>query len=320
MRMQQRILPMTLLMFALLLCLGTARAAAYPPPQITITAREFSLDLPDKIEAGLVAMRYENNGTQIHNVLFLRLNAGKTLQDFQAAKGPDDLPGLAVPAGGTTSVLPGQRRLFVNDFAVGNYVAFSTSTGPDGVPDVTKRMYRALTIVPSTQATRADEPVANLTVTITDAAPIPIPATLTPGPQTWKVTAGGTTAHEITIARLPPGTKVEEVEAWLRGGRKGPPPGGSGGGPVAGMQLLLPGQSGWLLFDLEPGEYTFNDRPGGDPKTALLGHFTVMARITLPATGGGVRSRSSTGALLLLAGIGLVVAGCLLRTRKRHPG
>ncbi|MHB8646553.1 MAG: hypothetical protein ACYDAR_12265 [Thermomicrobiales bacterium] len=318
MRMQQRILPMTLLMFAVLLCLGTSRAAAYPPPQVTITAKEFSLDLPDKIEAGLVAMRYENNGTQNHNVLFIRLDAGKTLRDFQAATGPDDVPG--VPAGGTTTVFPGQRRLFVNDFAVGNYVAFSTSTGPNGVPDVTRGMYRALTVVPSTQATRADEPVANLTVTITDAAPIPIPAIITAGPQTWKVTVGGTTTHEMTIARLPPGTKAADVEAWLRGGRKGPAPGGPGGGPVAGMQLLLPGQSGWLLFDLEPGDYTFNDLPGGGPKTALFGQFTVVARTTLPATGGGVRSRNSTGGLLLLAGIGLVSAGCLLRTRKRHPG
>ncbi len=263
-----------------LLLATNVRAAPVPDaplPEIAIRAIDFALEMPARFEAGLVAFSYENVGQQIHNVLFVRLKEGKTFQDFKAARGPQDLPSLGTPSGGTTSVLPGQRRRFVNDVAPGSYVAFSTSTGPDGVPDVARGMAKPVTVVPSTQPTKASEPVANLTVTISDAAPIPIPATLPAGPQTWKVSVAGTTLHELTIVRLAPGKTVQDTIAFLNAGRKGPSP----GDPVAGMQLLPPGQSGWLLFDLEPGEYTVNDIPPKEAgllgaKVAPVGHFTVV--------------------------------------------
>ncbi len=293
--------------------LGGARGQL-PPPEIAIRATDFALDLPDRFEAGLVAFSYENAGQQIHNVLFIRLNEGKTFQDFKAARGPQDLPALATPSGGTTSVLPGQRRRFVNDFAPGNYVAFSTSSGPDGVSDVVRGMAKPVTVLPGTQPAKASEPAANLTVTISDAAPIPIPATITAGPQTWKIAVAGTTLHELTIVRLAPGKTVQDVIAFLNAGRRGSSP----GDPVAGMQLLPPGQSGWLIFDLEPGEYTVNDIPPveagqSSAKIAPVGHFTVVGRAVLPSIG-----EFSAPLLAVLAAVGLLGLGLVLRRAMRR--
>ena len=96
-----------LILAALAIASFATPAAAEPPPQVTVTATDVTLGLPDQVEAGLVAFRYENAGTGIHNVLFIRLNEGKTLEDFRAARGLEDLLGVATPAGGTTTVLPG---------------------------------------------------------------------------------------------------------------------------------------------------------------------------------------------------------------------
>ncbi len=124
----------------------------------------------------------------------------------------------------------------------------------------------------------------------------------------------------MTVARLAPGKPVADAVAWLSGGRRGPSP----GEPVAGMQLLPPGQSGWLVFELEPGEYWVNDIPGGGPLTAPVGRFTVLASAApaqvpgaLPRTGDAPSSLPGP----LAVGTVLVALGLALRRRLgRGPG
>ena len=77
----------------------TGRVAAQLPsaalPQIAITAQEYSFDAPAQITAGLLAVTYDNLGSQIHNLFFLRLKPGSTIDDIRAVRDLQQLMALA---------------------------------------------------------------------------------------------------------------------------------------------------------------------------------------------------------------------------------
>src|SRR5258707_5779072 len=71
-----------------------------PPPTpptanvVTIMAKDFSFEAPDTIPAGLTTVKLTNAGAEVHQVVFVRIDSGKTLADLQGMmKNPD----MAVP-------------------------------------------------------------------------------------------------------------------------------------------------------------------------------------------------------------------------------
>ena len=68
---------------------------------VTVTAKEYSYDAPAEIPAGLTTIRLVSAGKEVHHVSLIKLEDGKTIQDFAAAmKTPGPFPSWAVELGG----------------------------------------------------------------------------------------------------------------------------------------------------------------------------------------------------------------------------
>ena len=131
--------------------------AVAPTAASTITLGEFSFTLPAKFDGkGLVDV--SNQGQQVHELVILKLNPGKTLDDAKGfllippgtppPAGPP--PFTAVPGlGGITGISSGRNAWLDMNLAAGNYVLFcffpDTST-PALLPHALKGMTKEFTI------------------------------------------------------------------------------------------------------------------------------------------------------------------------------
>ncbi len=55
------------------------------PRTLTVTARDYALDLPDTLPEGAVTLRLVNQGKEFHHVWIARLEGGHTMADVQKA-------------------------------------------------------------------------------------------------------------------------------------------------------------------------------------------------------------------------------------------
>ena len=81
--------------------LGCNRNPAPPPASpaatvVTVTANDFSFAAPDSIPAGLTTVKMLNAGKEPHQVVFIRIDSGKTMAEVQTAL---TTPNMASPAG-----------------------------------------------------------------------------------------------------------------------------------------------------------------------------------------------------------------------------
>jgi hypothetical protein len=99
-----------------------ASGLSEPTPSVTITAHDFNFS-PDKpIQAGMQTIRFDNEGTQVHEILVIQLPPGKTPQDFAAAFAPGATgPPPGKGFGGLTGLHEGGHQFFIGDFKPGHY-------------------------------------------------------------------------------------------------------------------------------------------------------------------------------------------------------
>ena len=60
-------------------------AAPAPPPVVTLTAVDYAFTAPDTIVAGVTAFRLVNDGSQLHMAQLIKLEGGRSLDDFLVA-------------------------------------------------------------------------------------------------------------------------------------------------------------------------------------------------------------------------------------------
>ncbi len=125
---------------------GTSNAVA-PTPTVTMTVADYSFTTDTALTAGRQMVKVVNNGPQSHEVIVIKLDSAKTLDDFmkfmETYKG--DLP--AEPVGGIASVRPGTTNYFEVNLSPGEYVLICfVSDSKDGKPHVSHGMLQRLTI------------------------------------------------------------------------------------------------------------------------------------------------------------------------------
>jgi hypothetical protein len=223
-------------------------AAAGGPNVVTVTATDYAFDAPEEIPAGLTAIRLVNQGPSLHHIQLMKLEEGKTLEDFLGALKGEQFPKWAKDAGGPAPPEVGSTTTVIQQLEPGTYALICFIPAVDGMPHVMKGMSRQLKVVASDRSS-APEPKADLTVTLVDydfQLSQPIPS----GKHTIRVENSGPQPHELAIVRLGPGKKPQDFFAW---GMKpvGPPPGTIHGG-VSGIP---PGERVFVEVDLPPGEY-----------------------------------------------------------------
>lgn len=250
-----------------LLALAACRDGGLPIPTVAVTAADFSFSLPETIAGGLTRLQLTNSGQDSHHLQFVKLNQGVSQQQFQdtlqetlqafpqegeAALGR--IFQIVAFAGGPSGIGPGGQSEAVVDLQAGDYVLLCFIAGADGIPHLAKGMVQPLTVT-APPSDRPTEPVALATVGLEDFAFTGVPATLSEGTTTLKVTNQGQEPHEMTVLRLE-GINAQQALEILTA----PPGGEAPSGPppfkdAGGFQAIMPGQSGWATLDLQAGEY-----------------------------------------------------------------
>jgi hypothetical protein len=170
--------------------------------------------------------------------------------------------------GGPGTVQPQAKQTVTLNLRPGQYVLVCFIEGADGVPHLAKGMVKPFTVNPGGSAQNSTvEPRADQTVTMKDFA-FEIPAQVKAGPQTWKVVNAGPQIHEMGIVKLNPGTTFQDLQAMISSNQtmSGPPPFTEAGG----FQAISPGLTGWVSFNLEPGEWTLDDMIADTEKGILM--------------------------------------------------
>ncbi|HEV7127058.1 MAG TPA: hypothetical protein VGN32_06420 [Ktedonobacterales bacterium] len=230
---------------------GPSNAAAHLP-SVTITAHDFSFDMPSTIPAGLVHITFVNQGDAVHQAQFFHLLPGVTAAQFIAALkqgGPASTRSYGVPFGGADETAAGHTVQVIDQIAPGDYVAACLVFDP-----VMHMFHYSMGMLASFTATASSPASTALaddgTIVLLNMSVV-VPATLSkPGLRTFKVINDGPGVHALDILQLAPGKTAQDAQNYLSA-PSGPPPyillGGMGG--------LAPTAQGWIITQLRPGDY-----------------------------------------------------------------
>jgi len=135
------------MMKALTVTAAPAVAASAPEADITLTLKDYSFTFSTPPTQGNHVIKVENSGTQHHEVLFVKLDAGKTVDDLakwaDTYKGPP--PGA--PMGGTPGFMPGNTHYVPLELTAGNYVVLCfLPDAKDGKPHLQHGMVLPFTV------------------------------------------------------------------------------------------------------------------------------------------------------------------------------
>jgi hypothetical protein len=234
---------------------GAAATGAAPatPPEVHFTARDFAFQGPDTISSGMTTIVLHNDGPSLHNLMLVRLDSSKTVEDLKAAyaalqPGLDMPPAWAVPSGGVNPPMPGSDTRATLMIEPGNYAVVCVVDVPDHELHVDKGMIKGLTVVPSATPS-APAPTSDMTVTEVDFAFAPSGA-FTAGHHVVKVVNNGSQPHEMEVIQLAPGKTMDDLAKWGQT-YAGPLPGISLGGAAP----MSPGQVEYVPFDFTAGNY-----------------------------------------------------------------
>lgn len=255
------LLTLAVVLIVLAGCGATARASGAGPsdasahlPHVTITAHDFSFDMPSEIPAGLVHVTFVNQGDEVHQAQFFRLLPGVTAAQFIAALktgGPASTRAYSVPTGGVDETAPGLTADVINEFPAGNYVVACLVVHPGEGPHYALGMTASMTATTSASSVSVSTSLANDgAITLVNMSVL-LPSTISkPGLRVYQVINDGPGVHALDILRLAPGKTAQDVQAYLKS-PSGPPPftllGGMGG--------LAPTTQGWIITNLHPGSY-----------------------------------------------------------------
>ena len=221
---------------------------------VTIKATDYSFDAPAEIPAGLTTLRLVTSGKEMHHATFIKLEDGKTADDFKQAMQKEGPPAAwMMMAGGPNPPRPGGTTEETQLLEPGNYVIVCFVPSPDGVPHIAKGMVRPITVTPATahNASAVAAPMPDVTVKLVDYG-FESSKPLTAGKHVIRIENDGSQPHELVFVRLAPGKTVEQLAAWVEK-MDGPPP----GEPLGGLASIHPGGYGFITADLTPGDYGF---------------------------------------------------------------
>lgn len=218
-------------------------------PSVTVTARDYTLEMPDTLPEGAVTIRLVNRGKEFHHVWIARMDGGHTVADvLEALKAHGPLPSWLRDAGGPNAPRPeGGEAIATVTLTPGLYVVACLIPSKDGVPHLMKGMVRSLTVVKSGEPAKA--PSADVVMTLRDYSFF-LSRPLAAGKHVIEVRNEGTQWHEFELVQLAPGKTTQDVIAFIDQGIGNPP-----GLPLGGISPLAVGQTSYMHVELQPGRY-----------------------------------------------------------------
>jgi len=107
---------------------ASATVREMPAADLTVTMVDYSFEWSAPVAAGSHLVKVVNNGTQWHEFEIIKLEPGKTAQDFLGWMATQDGPPPAMPIGGVTPVGVGHDQYLALDLEPGEYsiICFAT--------------------------------------------------------------------------------------------------------------------------------------------------------------------------------------------------
>lgn len=263
-----------------ILALGACTTEA-APRVVTLTATDYAFDAPDTIAAGFITFRLANNSDQYHMAQLIKLEDGKTLDDFRVAygeafrtKGPR--PSWATRLGGPGVADPHGHSNATHNLEPGSYAWICLMNVPDGIPHVVKAgMAKAFVVrARSDEAAPGTASEPTIVMRLVDYG-FSTSAPLTAGRHLIKVENLGAEPHEVGLIKLAPGKTMDDFGAWI-GNPQGPPPASA----VGGVSSFAPNKEAYFDVELTPGDYVLLclvTAPDGRPHTehGMIQHVRV---------------------------------------------
>jgi hypothetical protein len=260
-----------------------AQDHAHALPEVVFKGLDYAYESPDKIEAGLVTLKFENIGKEDHHLQLARLNDGVTFEQFMTTLQTEGEAAYALleGIGGVGIIQPGVSQSVTVDLQKpGLYIALCVIANAEGVPHLALGMIKPIEVVAATTPVSAEAPEADLEVHMLDFG-YDLPSEINAGKQTWEVFNAGVQPHEMLIAKLEDGKTISDVMTYLQNGEQGEVPYTFQGG----AQGMATGYSNFVELDLTPGNYValcfIPDPTTGKPHVALgmVRPFTVVEKV-----------------------------------------
>lgn len=126
---------------------ASGAAAVAPTADVVVTMFDYNFTLSTPLTAGQHTVEIVNNGPQPHELFLMRLEPGKTLEDFGKWMAKPSGPPPATALGGISVAMPGAKAWVTWDLTPGNYalLCFVPDT-KDGKPHMEHGMVQTLTI------------------------------------------------------------------------------------------------------------------------------------------------------------------------------
>ncbi len=208
-------------------------------PEVVVEATDAGYIIPAEVPSGVVAFKLvgEVNGFPA------RLNEGVTLEEANDAltqPSPFAALGLMSLLGGSYNT--SDDRLIL-DLKAGQHVFIAFAEG--GPPSVHPFM--------AGEPSGAPAPTADVMVDLVDFN-FAVPAEISTGPKLWQISNKGEQWHQMGILKLNEGVTVDNLVAMMSAEEpsEGEPPYKE----IAVWSPSSPGETGWVTWDLPPGEYT----------------------------------------------------------------
>jgi hypothetical protein len=247
--------------------------AAVLAAAIQIRATEYAFSLPAQIASGTSTFAFENAGREPHDLRFVQIAAGHTMDEFVAWQKTDaPIPDWLVSSGGIGAVAPGRTEEYTASLAAGAYVVICTYPAPDGASHLRKGMYAALRVGPETSTDRP--PAEDITITLHDHG-FQLNAPVTGGKPVWRIHNNGTEPHQLLLVRLPDGVTEWNERLWFNNGARGE----RRGVPEGGVVEVLPDGDAWFRVEMSAGRYvllcTMLEQEGRHFDLGMIYRFTI---------------------------------------------
>jgi hypothetical protein len=219
-------------------------------PKVTITAHDFSFDMPAQIPSGYVDVTIDNQGREDHQAQLVKLGS----LSFTKFKSSDDItkvPADTVFVGGPNGAAPGESTTATLKLDPGTYAVVCFIPSPnDGKPHEAKGMVEQIEVVRTADSVDA-APVADSTIELSEFLFV-VPDDFD-GEGVIDVTNVGAQIHELVMVKLNDGKTPADAAKWFAAPKGAPP--FSAIPDVGGVVGLSSKQHAWLTMDLAPGKY-----------------------------------------------------------------
>jgi hypothetical protein len=231
---------------------SAAEPAGTAPNVVTITAADFSYQLPKELPAGPTKIVLENHGAETHQAALVRLADGATADQFLQTLATDfeGAQQFGTFVAGPNEAAPNAASAVVTDLEPGNYLVLCLIPSADGTPHVLKGMMTPLVVTEPAGETRSI--AATTPKLVVKEFSFDLPNDYEGGP--LEIENKGEQAHEVVVVGLKDGVTIQDIidsSVPIFTPAKGPAPYTD----VAGITPVAPGGTAHLDLDLEPGRY-----------------------------------------------------------------